>query len=172
MLKLENDERIVRRRLKVCRRIADTIVESASGTEAARAAVDRIAAVRNGPRRILRREDHRNDYSGRREVDNVLDFGVVAARHAVEARDIRPSHGHKVVHCRLALEFAMLAVEPHEVEACRAGKLRHGRIRECYGSAKRHLARAHLFKEAFQSVDFHFTSPKDLAVSVISFIIP
>ena len=119
------------------------------------AAVDRIAAVRHGARRVVLVHHHRHDDARRGEVDDPLDLGVVAGRHAVEARHARAVRGHQVLHGVLAAELAVLAVEPHEVETRRAGELGHGAVRERDRDAERRLARPYFAQEGLKTVAFH-----------------
>ena len=155
MLQLDNNERIFLRSLPVCREAARAVGEAAPEA-AAPIPLRRIAARGHRPPRVGGVHHHRHDDPCRREVDHALDLRVVAGGHAVEARAVRPLHGHQMRHRAEAVHLAVLAVDPHEVEPGLRRQLRHRRIGERHHRAKRHFAAARLCEKLFKVVDLHF----------------
>jgi hypothetical protein len=161
MFKLKYYKRLTARLGKEFADVSRTVIPATAETASTIAAIHGISASRNSFSGVVLVHHHRNDYSSRCKVDNLLDLRVVTRGHSIEAGDTSPLHRHHVMHGSKPVHLTVFAVNPYEIHSGGAGNLGNRTVGERHAAAVCNFPATHLIHKIFKIIQVHhFTSLK------------
>jgi hypothetical protein len=155
MFKLKYYKRLTARLGKKFADISRTVIPATAETASAIAAIHGISACRNSFSGVILVHHHRNDYSCRRKIDNLLYLSMVAGGHTVETGDTCALHRHHMMHGSKPVHLTVFTINPYEIHPSSASDLCHRAVGKRHAATVCDLTASGLVKKTLQIVYIH-----------------